>query len=155
MKEIRRILAPTDFSPYSDEGLRYAAFLAERFGAEVLVFHVILPEEMKAKEALPAPSGYADEIYQTTREDTMKHFLQVVGKGQDGLRVKALVTSGAPFVEIIRKAREERCDLIVMATHGRTGLSHILMGSVAEKVVRMADCPVVTIRPEDQKFEMP
>ncbi|MBI2882055.1 MAG: universal stress protein [Candidatus Tectomicrobia bacterium] len=154
MKEFRRILAPTDFSPYSEEGLRYAAFLARKFGAEVVVYHVLTPKEMEARESLPPPSSYVDEIYRDAEKEAVDQFHKALGE-ENGLRVRGAASSGVPFVEIIRKAREEGCDLIVMATHGRTGLSHILMGSVAEKVVRMADCPVITIRPADHKFEMP
>ncbi|MFQ5912018.1 MAG: universal stress protein [Nitrospinota bacterium] len=180
MKKFKRILAPTDFSPYSDDGLRYAAFLAEKFGAEVLVFHVISPEELREREFLPPVSGqadvllqapmpfdfsreslppparrYVDEIYKDTEQEAVNHFRKAIGAGKNGFKFWAAAASGVPFVEIIRKAREENCDLIVMATHGRTGLNHVLMGSVSEKVVRMADCPVLTIRPADHKFEMP
>lgn len=192
MNPFKRILAPTDFSPYSDEGLRYAAFLAEKFGSEVVVLHVLAEEKVEQLEVLPSnskripytsfvidnlgakavgsyvmtpkrlaqsetappPPHYLDEIFQETEQEAAKHFRKVTGGEGNGLKVKFAAASGVPFVEIIRKAREEGCDLIVMVTHGRTGLSHVLVGSVAEKVVRMADCPVITVRPEELQFEM-
>ena len=66
-----------------------------------------------------------------------------------------MLKNGPPFVEIVRYAKEEKFDLIVIGTHGRSGLAHMLLGSVAEKVVRKASCPVLTVRPEDHTFEMP
>jgi nucleotide-binding universal stress UspA family protein len=154
MKNFKRILAPTDFSPYSDEGIKYASYLAGKFGAEVIVFHVLTDKEMEEKEALPPPSGYVDEIYKETEREVFERYKKAAVNGKNGSKIQPAVSSGVPFVEIIRKARDENCDLIVMATHGRTGLSHVLVGSVAEKVVRMADCPVLTIRPEDFQVEV-
>jgi nucleotide-binding universal stress UspA family protein len=72
-----------------------------------------------------------------------------------GLEVEIIHKVGIPFVEIIRAAKEKKTDLIVMATHGRSGLSHILFGSVAEKVVRKSTCPVLSIRPREHEFTMP
>lgn len=155
MKHFKRILAPMDFSPYSDEGIRYASYLAAKFGAEVIAFHVLTAKEMEEKEALPPPSGYVDEIYREAEREVSERYKKAAVDGKNGAKVQSVVSSGVPFVEIIRKARDENCDLIVMATHGRTGLSHVLVGSVAEKVVRMADCPVLTIRPEDLRIETP
>ncbi len=153
MKNFKRILAPTDFSAYSDEGMKYALYLAGKFGAEVIVFHVLTTKEMEEREALPPPSGYVDEIYKETEREILERYKKATANGGNGIKVQSIVSSGVPFVEIIRKARDEDCDLIVMATHGRTGLSHVLVGSVAEKVVRMADCPVLTIRPEGFQLE--
>jgi nucleotide-binding universal stress UspA family protein len=72
-----------------------------------------------------------------------------------GLKARSLLRVGSPFVEIVRTAQSERADLIVVGTHGRTGLAHVLMGSVAERVVQKAPCPVLTIRHPDRKFRHP
>ncbi|MDH3690265.1 MAG: universal stress protein [Gammaproteobacteria bacterium] len=155
MRNFNRILAPTDFSSYSDEGLCLAADLAEKFGSEIVVLHVLTSEELKEKKSMPLPAGYLDTIFRETEQQAREHFEKVLGSGKQDLQVRAVVASGDPFAEIIRKAREEQIDMIVLATHGRTGLSHVLVGSVAEKVVRMADCPVLTVRPGEHRFEMP
>lgn len=155
MRNFDRILAPTDFSSYADEGLRFALDLAEKFDSELLVLHVLTPEELKEKKAMPLPAGYLDTIFHEAEQQTLEHCSRVSGSRGRGPEVRAVVARGDPFAEIIRKAREEKCDMIVLATHGRTGLNHVLVGSVAEKVVRMADCPVLTIRPSGHNFEMP
>jgi nucleotide-binding universal stress UspA family protein len=74
---------------------------------------------------------------------------------ESGIKTRSLMRVGAPFLEIINMAQSEGADLIVMGTHGRTGLSHVLMGSVAERVVNKAPCPVLTIRHPDRKFKHP
>lgn len=155
MKKFNRILAPTDFSAYSDEGLRFAIDLAELFGSELTVLNVLRPDEIKQRQAMPLPSGYLDTIYRETKQKARDHFDEMMKERRHDLEVRFEVASGDPFVEIIRKAREQQSDMIVLATHGRTGLKHVLLGSVAEKVVRSADCPVLSIKPSGHKFELP
>ena len=79
----------------------------------------------------------------------------LAGGGRDGVNVERRVLHGSPFVSIARIAKEEDVDIIVMGTHGRSGLKHILIGSVAEKVVRKSPCPVLVVRPPDARFELP
>lgn len=153
MKHFKKILAPTDFSAYSDEGLRYADFLAGHFGSQVLVLHVLTKQEMETKEKRSPPLGYRDEIFKEAERESLDHYHRAVGGERNSAKVNTATAAGVPFVEIIRKAREEDCDLIVMSTHGRTGLNHVMVGSVAENVVRMADCPVLTLHPEEFEHE--
>jgi universal stress protein A len=144
--EIRQILAPTDFSEFSRQAIDYAFELAQTFGAKLLLLHVIeLP-------AYPIEGFVPPSIGTTLSEDLERQasldLAQVLPKAQDTkVEVIRLVVVGTPYRKIVEVAEEEKLDLIVMATHGRTGLSHLVMGSVAERVVRMAPCPVLTIRP--------
>lgn len=156
MMEIRlqQILVPTDFSEPSRYAKRYALSLAQQYGASIHLLHVIqdvLPVLADAETPM-APAVYLADVEQTAREYLRA---EVPPELADKLRFELVVRRGTPFLEIVRYARQAGVDLIVMATHGRTGLAHMLMGSVAEKVVRKAPCPVLTIRPPDQKFTMP
>jgi universal stress protein A len=144
--EICQILAPTDFSEFSRQAIDYAFELAQTFGAKLLLLHVIeLP-------AYPIEGFVPPSIGTTLSEDLERQasldLAQVLPKAQDTkVEVIRLVVVGTPYRKIVEVAEEEKLDLIVMATHGRTGLSHLVMGSVAERVVRTAPCPVLTIRP--------
>ena len=146
MLEIRSILAPTDFSAHSEQAVRYACGLAERLGAELHLLHIL-------SEILPAgpdpllmpvmPPEYYEENEERARE-TLGRFLQP-GWGTPGSVVTA-VRWGSPVEAIVAYAEEFKVELLVIATHGRTGLSHVLLGSVAERIVREAPCPVLTVR---------
>jgi len=151
MITLERILLPTDFSECSERARSYACELAKRFTAELHLLHVAGP--------VMIPAGYVgtipDELLrpeQGAREELEKwddpEFEQAKG-------VVRSVTLGTAFVEIVRYAREHNADLIVIGTHGRSGLSHALLGSVTEKVIRKAPCPVLAVRPEGQQFVMP
>ena len=122
MIEIRTILAPTDFSPHAEKAVRFACGLAERFEAELHLLHV---QSRQALSESLAPSW---------------------GRPRS---VVTVVRWGTPVEEIVAYAREASVDLIVIATHGRTGLSHVLLGSVAERMIREAPCPTLTIRSRD------
>jgi nucleotide-binding universal stress UspA family protein len=155
MIEIRNILHPTDFSPLSLHALRYAEFLAERTSATLHCFHVVadarqyyLADEM----VLGTIDLQLDKLVAQATE-RMKEFVSEHLKNAE--RVEWEIRAGQPFVEIIRQAKSKDADLLVMGTHGRTGISHMLMGSVAEKVVRKSPCPVLTVRDPGQQFEMP
>ncbi|WP_337175540.1 universal stress protein [Paludisphaera sp.] len=146
MITFRRILAPTDFSAHSHEALRHACGLAERFGAELHVIHVlseIIPTgpDPLLMPVMP-PQFYAQD------EERAKEALKTVLRPEWGTPA-GLITAvcwGAPAEAIVDYAAGSAIDLLVIATHGRTGLSHILLGSVAERIVREAPCPVLTIR---------
>ena len=146
MIEIRKILAPTDFSPHAETGVRYACALAERFGSTLHLLHVLSdivpvgPDPMLAP-VLP-PEYYAES--ETESKQALEKLL-----GPTWGKPKALETSvkwGSPVESVIDTAKAIGADLIVIATHGRTGLKHIFLGSVAEQIVREAPCPVLTIR---------
>ena len=155
MISLKKILLPTDFSEYSDSAREYACSFAEKFGAELHLLHVLQDLVAMAPEpgmAFPPPGDYMKELQTSAEEALAKRPGDVLPA--DAVVVRD-VRHGTPFLEIIRYAKEHDIDLIVMGTHGRSGLAHVLLGSVAEKVVRKAPCPVLTVRPSEHKFEMP
>ncbi|MBN2562427.1 MAG: universal stress protein [Phycisphaerae bacterium] len=156
MIKLQRILFPFDFSELSLHGLRYARSFAEAYKAELHVLHVVdeASQYWMAMGPNSVPAGPPpDELLAiSTRE--MEQFAQE-HLADVNFKVVTDVHMGRPFMEIIRYAREKDIDLIVLGTHGRSGLKHALMGSVAERVVRKAPCPVLTIRHPEHDFVMP
>jgi nucleotide-binding universal stress UspA family protein len=152
MLPFHKILATTDLSELSEAGLRYAFNIAAAAGAEVIVFHAI-----GYHEAMPVFDGdaYAYALSQfplfddlvNEREKQLDEFLRKHHLEAKNVKIRREVVVGIPYEKILVKAAEEKVDAIVMATHGRSGLAHAFLGSVAEKVVRLAQCPVLTIRP--------
>jgi len=139
MLPIHTILHPTDFSKQSEFAFQLACALARDYEAELFVVHVVTPPVVIYGEGvLPVEP----EVYQ----EELREKLNRLHAEEPGVRVVHRLVEGQPVDEILHLAREIGCDLIVMGTHGRTGLGRMLMGSVAEKVVRMAPCPVVTVR---------
>ena len=144
MMEIHHILAPTDFSEHSQQAIQYARELAQTFGATLVLLHVVeLPPY--PIEGLP-PSQLGGTLLEDLEQQATSDLAQVLAKEAEVTVVRRVVV-GIPYRRIVEVAADEKVDLIVMATHGRTGFSHLFMGSVAEKVVRTAPCPVLTIRP--------
>ena len=145
----KKILCPVDFSEYSDYAMRYAAFLAVKFEANLTLLHVVAPVMVPLPgEALVPPMRPVDlaDIADACKE----RLTQAAGDfSSAGLSVDYQVTNGIPFLEILRVAGELSVDMIVMGTHGRSGLAHIMIGSVAERVVRKAPCPVLTVKRHD------
>jgi universal stress protein A len=144
--EIRSIMAPTDFSAHSEESVRYACGLAERLGAALHLVHIlseILPVGPDPLLMPVMPPEYYKENEDRARESLGR--LLDPGWGTP-CSVVTEVCWGSPVESIVSYAVDQRVDLIVIATHGRTGLSHVLLGSVAERIVREAPCPVLTIR---------
>jgi universal stress protein A len=145
MRPFRRILFPTDFSDYAEDAWSYATRFAKDFAAELHLLHVVSPSP-----PLVYTEGMAydpKDMEDTRVADARTALDRLVGTGGDlGLVVQSFVCTGVPFHEILQYARSRDIDLIVMATHGRTGLAHALLGSVTEKIVRSAPCPVLTIR---------
>ena len=161
MEKIKKILAPTDLSELSQVGVRHALNLAKATGAEVTVYHVVNYEELlwygeKIKEKIATDSTFGTsgsvlEKYQSALTLFLKtHFSELI----PSVKVDEKVELGRPDENIVEEAKKEGVDLIVISTHGRSGLSHMLLGSVTEKVVRTAPCPVLSIRPrgEQQKI---
>jgi universal stress protein A len=147
MIDVKRILVPVDFSKSSGNALRYGCALAEKFSAEVHLLHVTDP--LKGPGYLPPPEEWLEELQQQARKELEK----LPEPGLAGrLSVRREIRSGFPFTEIIGYAREHGIALIVMGTHGRSGLAHVLLGSVAERVVRKAPCPVLTVRHPEHEF---
>lgn len=149
----KKILCPVDFSEFTVEIIRYAHDIAKKYGAELHVFHVIPNlNYFTPYESFLTPENLV-AIEKNIQDEVEKDFKKVM-KNIDG-DAKKIVKTGVAFVEIIDYARAESIDLIVMGTHGRSGIEHILIGSVAEKVVRKAPCPVLSIRPRGKGFKMP
>ncbi len=154
MVTIRKVLFPTDFSEASEAAWGFALSLAQEFGAEVALLHVV-PEPPRLAEAYEM--GFTPERFlKAATEEAQRLLADMQAKAADWkVTLIPRVRQGVEFREIIAAAREEGADLIVMGTHGRTGLAHALIGSVAEKVVRKAPCPVLTVRHPKMQFEMP
>jgi len=155
MPEIQRILCPTDFSPHSNEATAWAADLAGRYRASITLVHVYQPVSMILPEGFVLKS--ADDIAELLHslDRALAEARSELARTAPGVDIDSVLLQGAPFAEIVRHARESGCDLIVLGTHGRTGLRHALLGSVAEKVVRKAHCPVLTVRLAGHSFEHP
>lgn len=158
MNNVKKILAPTDLSKLSLAGLRYAFNLAQSFGAEVTVYHVINRDEiMQFSEQLrrlgnPVVMGQHTLDLLEESQDALSHFLRDnMAELLPLVKVQTKVEMGLAYKNIVKRARDDGADLIVMSTHGRTGFSHVLLGSVTEKVVRTAHCPVVSIHPEEER----
>ncbi len=144
--EIRAILAPTDFSDFSKQVLKEALALAQTFDAKLLLLHVVEPPPYSV-EGL-GPSSLEVNLLDDLERLANNELAAVLPETQStGVEVGRHVVVGTPYRKIVEVAEAERVDLIVMSTHGRTGLSHLVMGSVAERIVRTAPCPVLTMRP--------
>lgn len=158
MVKFEHILVPTDFSEFSRYALDYAITIAKTFGAKITLIHITNENELVALQQVSPyfePGKLEELMKQREFEDRKQLDGFIPPELGKGIEVETIHKVGIPFVEIIRTAREEAVDLIVIATHGRSGLSHILFGSVAEKVVRKSTCPVLSIRPREHEFAMP
>ncbi|MCG3117448.1 MAG: universal stress protein [Candidatus Manganitrophus sp. SA1] len=139
--DVSRILVPTDFSECSSDALDYAMALAKPLNAELILAHVIEPFPYTAVNAI-AFINYEERLIPEVRS-----LLDELSKRplREKLSVETHLSTGTASREIIRLAEREEADLIVMGTHGRTGIDHLFTGSVAEKVVRLSPCPVLTV----------
>ncbi|HEV3142986.1 MAG TPA: universal stress protein [Gemmataceae bacterium] len=139
MSTIQTILYPTDFSSCSSQAFQLACSLARDYGARIIVLHVQLPPVIVYGEGvIPTdPLAYARQLHAQLAD---------VKISDPRVQLEHRLIDGDAATEILRLADEKKCDLIVMGTHGRTGLGRLLMGSVAEEVVRKAKCPVLTLR---------
>jgi nucleotide-binding universal stress UspA family protein len=151
MIQFERILFPTDFSDSAENASQYVISLAKKYGSKIHVLHVVEPFTYTSDFGIDYSAQYRE------MEVTAKRLIGeiIASLKKSSLDAEGAVLSGEPFVEIIRYARQENADLIVMATHGRTGIEHVLLGSVAEKVVRKSPCPVLTVKKTGQTFTMP
>ena len=142
---IQKIVVPIDFSDASKHAAQYAAALARRLDASLHLVHVLEPSEMVTGPFEfygGPPAEFLDQLYWSKRSQ-----LVAIGAGLDGdVRVTSEVRHGTPAECIRDAAVDYGADLVIMSTHGRSGLSHLLMGSVAEQVIRTARCPVLVIR---------
>jgi len=145
MKPFEKILIAIDFSENSDYAFEYALTLARQFQAEMTIMHVINePVDLRGFYVPHISFEQLEKEIEEGAEKMMEKFCQT--KMVDFSNYKTAIVTGIPYEEIIRKAEETSTSLIVLGTHGRTGLDHLIFGSTAERVVRSATCPVLTIR---------
>ena len=152
----KKIICPVDFSEPSERALSQAVMMAEQAGAELLLLTVVSPIPVAA---------YTEGTLFTEINNLQNQLPDLAQKQLASLRDKCCATVsgqtslhvaiGIPFVEIVRYAREKDADLIVMGSHGRTGIAHLMIGSVAEHVVRKATCSVLVVRDAQHRFVMP
>lgn len=155
MIQMKRILVPIDFSEFGKHSIRYGCEFAKKFSAEIHLLNVV--EDIYPIIPEPGTASPITGEYLIGLKESSERAIENLPEAdwQADLKVVRSVVSGTPFLEIIRYARRENIDMIVIGTHGRSGLIHALMGSVAEKVVRKAPCPVLSVRPEGHDFVMP
>ncbi len=148
---LRRILVPTDFSEASKQVLPYAVALARQFGAETTMVYVVptaWPAELSEMGILIEENRLFSEALTTLRQFREREF-------PPDLKAETLVLAGRPYEKLCEAARTMGTDLIITATHGHTGLAHLLMGSTAERIVRFAPCPVLTVRAQFIRVRFP
>lgn len=150
MIHLNRILVPTDFSGTSEAALRYGVALARAFKAQLHLLHV--PEHPGEAAEIEYPIGLFENM-QNAANDRLGHLLPEAEARE--LRPECAMRLGKPTDEIVRYAAEHEMDLIVMGTHGREGVTRAVLGSVAEKVVRRAPCPVLAVHNPEREFVMP
>ncbi|QDT97627.1 universal stress protein [Gimesia aquarii] len=152
MIEINKILIPTDFSETAQAATQYAVELAKKFDAKLHLLHVIEDPVVY----MPMFESYAlppKEDFENFAETRLENW--ILDEDKEGLTIETEWVHGNPFVDILKCAKREDADLIVVGTHGRSFTAHLLLGSVAEKVVRKAKCPVLTVRPQGHQFIHP
>lgn len=150
----KTILVPVDFSWASKSALREAIVLGKEFSSKLVLLHVI--------KDLPITSDYvslytsASSVFDKMKDKALLDIKKWAALAKaSGVRTEVITRLGEPFLEIIKIAKAKRVQLIVMGTHGRTGLEHVLIGSVAERVVRKAPCPVLTVKGRRVAFRHP
>ncbi|MEW6654824.1 MAG: universal stress protein [Bacteroidota bacterium] len=141
---IKNILVPIDFSDYSKTALKYAAQFAKRFDAKIFLVYVVEPMIYPADFSMGQIAIPSSDIDLTSR--AVEELKRLSAEIDNGIEIEIIIKTGKPFVEINDAASEKNIDLIIIATHGHTGVEHLLFGSTAEKVVRKAPCPVLTLR---------
>ncbi len=150
---INKILVPIDFSEYSKSALKYAVSFAKKFEAEIFLIYVVEPiiyppDFSMGQIAIPSMDIDLDK----RAEEELKKLIET--EINSSLKAEAIIKTGKPFIEIIETASEKNIDMIIIATHGHSGVEHILFGSTAEKVVRKAPCPVLTLREPIKGFSI-
>ena len=142
--DVERILVPVDFSEHARLVLEWAAHLADEHGSRMLLLHVYhLPVEFQQLEGAYLPADFWANVKNDAEQELGVYAADL---RERGLEVEALVREGYPATVIVDEAESQRADLIVIGTHGHTGLKHLLLGSIAERVVQKAPCPVLTVK---------
>lgn len=155
MIKLQRILCPTDFSEFSHKSIQYGCEMARAFHSQLYLLHVLQDYNAVAPATGESFAVFTDWLPQMTKQ-AEERMAQLPGPEWE-LRVHVVRDTkvGGTVDEIVKYAREHEIDLIVQSTHGRTGLKHFLMGSVAESIVRYAPCPVLTVRHPEHEFVEP
>ncbi len=161
--KLTRVLAPTDFSRFSGFALEWAAYLAHVLKAELTILHVIPEEQVQIVEEIIGeggvvriPKGLRENVLQERQKEFKTQKDMVLSPEiTKSVKIEEIIRIGNPYLEIVKVAKEKGADLIVLGTHGRTGLAHVLIGSVAEKVVHNAPCPVLTIKHPQYQYIAP
>ncbi len=154
MVVFKEIVVPTDFSEYSLRAIDYSVEIAAKFESHVTLAYVVEPLLQAAD--LTWTTVDFEELNKGHRDMAEQELHKIVAERiPRGLRCDTVILFGKPFVEILKYTKDRNADLIVMATHGRGAISHLLMGSTAEKVVRKAPCPVLTVKHPKHVFAMP
>ena len=151
MLDLKKILVPTDFSVHSEKALQYGLELAGKFGSELHLFHVVEPLPVFFGDGVYVPPDSTAEVIAAAKTK-LEEFDSV---SHTRFKVVRSVVEGHPFVEIIQYAKENTIDLVIVGTHGRGAIAHMLLGSEAEKVVRKAPCPVLVVRDSEHDFVLP
>lgn len=146
--KLKKILAPTDFSECSEKGLRYATAFAEQFRASLTLLNVVEIAYGAGEAAVIDFEKYKKEA----NEESRRKLAKLVKQSPKSVPTKGIVRTGSPYDEIVRFAQEAETDLIIISTHGRSGLKRFFLGSTAEKIVRHAPCPVLVIREREHEF---
>ena len=136
MATLKKLLAPTDFSDLSSRGVRYACQMAKDIGAELIIFNVVLLDETNTIDK---------QEMERHRERLDKFIADKIADVSGSLKIRKMVDAGQPFGAIVDCAEKEGVDLIVMSSHGRSGLSRMLIGSVTDKILRGGSCPVLVV----------
>ena len=149
--KIQNIVVPTDFSDYSMYALEYAIDLAEKWEADIHLLYVI--EKMPTILSNGEASLTKESLLQSAEDIARKKIKEIVNSYTDDINVGIfpVLKSGNNYEQIINFSKEIKSDLIVIATHGRTGILYTLLGSVAEKVIQLAKCPVLVVKPEEEE----
>lgn len=146
MKRFRKILHPTDFSKASDAAFKKAIELARQERAALRLVHVLAPPAVLLEDSFMTAKTWA-ELTTAGRREAQRRLAPLLAKARKArVRASAAVLEGMVFEEIVREAQRRRADLIVMGTHGRTGVARFFLGSVAARVLALARCPVLTVR---------
>jgi nucleotide-binding universal stress UspA family protein len=146
--KLKKILVPVDFSERSMRALQYALPLAEQFGAEVTLLHVV-----QAYLPVPEMSTMDVTLMQQQMREAGAQQLESLRKSVEAkVELRTVLKLGDPYFETIHAAKDLGVDLIILSTHGRTGLAHVFLGSTAERVVRHASCPVLVVREHEREF---
>ncbi|MCX6170371.1 MAG: universal stress protein [Ignavibacteriales bacterium] len=150
MFELKNIIVPTDFSKLSFTALEYAKDVAEKMEAEIHLIYVL--EKTPPFLALSSLNVSEEEVMKSMEEQALKQLKETSRNitEDSSIKITEILRKGVDYEEIIKYSKEIHCDMIVLATHGRTGILHNLLGSVAEKVIRYAQCPVLVISPEEK-----